>query len=174
MLTQNLKRKFKFSFKIYFYQISILFLRCHLQKKKIIYLFVVSTLSTETDLMPNWPGISMLLPGITRNFVSPEKGKPWNNKQCLMSIQKVVKHFYLKVPQVPNDELFCISKCASGEMHKYFKCVAWGVGAKINALVVFFLASRFEINFKICWGLFQLKMYGGGLEDFLTPLSSRF
>ncbi len=56
------------------------FWRCHLQKIILIYIFVISTLSTQTDSKPNWPWISLLLPGNnlenTWNFVSPDKWEP--------------------------------------------------------------------------------------------------
>ncbi len=43
----------------------------------------ICIINTNTDSKPNWPGISLHLPGNnlenTWNFVSPEKWEPWNS-----------------------------------------------------------------------------------------------
>ncbi len=53
-------------------------------KRKLIYIFVISTLSEQnTDSMPNGPGISLIIPASnlenTWNFVSPEKFEPFQD-----------------------------------------------------------------------------------------------
>ncbi len=86
----DLLQNWKINFKLVNSVFKIHFSKCYLQIN-FIYIFVISTLSTQTlSFKTNLKGISLFLPGNnlenTWNFVSPEKWEPCSIKRICIHV----------------------------------------------------------------------------------------